>query len=98
MPLTQVNCLFGKTIQSSRKFKRTLLTSSRGRAIKHALKPTCVAFKVYADDFVGIFKRHVKLALNYPLHIGFSVLEKAKLSLFQLVLGQFIIFGSIHQG
>ena len=86
------NAVFGKTIENKRKQVNVkLVTQWRDKrnhtnkyleAEKLVAKPNLKSITIFSENFVAIQLNHDKIILDRPIYIGFTVLEYAKLHLY----------------
>lgn len=75
------NSIFGKTLQQNRNHENIVLATNWKQAERLIAKPTFQRAVIFDRNLVAIHLRKTKVLLNQPTIIGFSVLEKAKVTL-----------------
>ncbi|XP_053213681.1 uncharacterized protein LOC128397042 [Panonychus citri] len=79
-----VNSLYGKSIEDKRKHQKVKIVLNRKIAKKYSKNPLFDQFMILDDD-KAIFKLKKDIVvLDKPIHLGFTVLEYAKLLMYQL--------------
>jgi len=76
------NSVFGKTMENIRKRVTVELVSDVKRLKKLVAKPNYSRFKIFNEDLVAVHMQKVKLLLNKPHYVGFSVLDISKLLMY----------------
>lgn len=79
-----VNSLYGKSIEDKRKHVKVQLVLNEAAASKKVRKNQFDQFHIL-DENKALFKmKNVRVLLNRPIYIGFTVLELSKLLMFRL--------------
>ncbi len=76
------NAVFGKTQEQKRGRQNFLLTSNEKDIQFYVSKPSYDGSLIFSEDLVGIFRRKMKLLLDQPIYVGFTVLDLSKLLMF----------------
>ena len=79
-----VNSLYGKTIENKRKHSKVVFLTDKKQINKVVNKPLFDQFSIINENFVIAKLRRPKVYLDKPIAVGFSVLEFAKLHMYQL--------------
>ena len=77
------NSLYGKTIENVRNRVHIKLMKGDKRLLKQIAKPTFEGLVQYTPELVGVQQRTKCLKLNKPVSSGFTILDLAKLTMFQ---------------
>jgi len=77
-----INSIYGKTIENLRLHKNVRLITDKKPLIRAAAKTTFLSFKIFHENLIAINQRKVKITLNKPIAIGFSVLDISKLIMY----------------
>ena len=72
------NSVFGKTMENLRKRVDVQLVHSKKVLHKQVAKPNFKTYKIFNEDLVGVELKKVKLLMNRPTYVGFSILELSK--------------------
>ena len=76
------NSVFGKSFESLRHRILVELLTSEEIVRKRIASPTFESFRLFPNDLVAVHRRKVKLLLNKPIYVGFSVLELSKVVMY----------------
>ena len=76
------NSVFGKTQENLRNRVNVEIITDREVALKRVAKPNFERSQILRDDLVVIQNKVVKLTLNKPLYVGFTVLDLSKLLMY----------------
>ncbi|XP_053212251.1 uncharacterized protein LOC128395792 [Panonychus citri] len=79
-----VNSLYGKSIENKRKHSKVIFLTNQKQIKKVVNKPLFDQFSIINENFVIAKLRRPKVVLDKPIAVGFSVLEFAKLHMYQL--------------
>ena len=89
------NSLFGRTLMNSKNFFDVTLCSSRVEAQKLLAKPNLKSFTIIDEDITLFSMHQIKQKCNSFFYLGFVILERAKLRLYQSYYeGIKTVFGS----
>ena len=72
------NSVFGKTMENLRKRSNIKLITDQEHFNKLTRQPTYVSSKIFDENLVGVQKKKVRLVLDKPSYVGFSILELSK--------------------
>ena len=72
------NSVFGKTMENLRKRSNIKLETDPEHLIKLTKKPTYVSSKIFDENLVGVQMKTVRLLLDKPSYVGFSILDLSK--------------------
>lgn len=84
-----VNSIYGKTIENKRKYKNVEISFSGLVAERRLRHPACSRFKIIGDKYVIFEKKPSQIYMDKPIAVGFSVLELAKLKMYELHYDKF---------
>ena len=73
-----LNAFFGKCMENVRKRLRVELVTNSDRLVKLLSKPAFESFKIFNENLVGIHLRKLRVMLDKPIYIGFSILDLSK--------------------
>ena len=76
------NAVFGKTMENLRKIINFELVTTRKMALKRIAKPNFKREKKFCEDLVGIHLAKPVLLLNWPIQVGYAVLDISKYHMF----------------
>ena len=77
------NAVFGKSMEQMRNRINVRLISDRNKALKAISKPTFLHSEIINEDLVMIRAKKMKITLNKPIYVGFTILELSKLIMYQ---------------
>ena len=77
------NAVYGKTCENQRKRTDIRLVNDREKAAKLLNKPNCLDVRIFDEKLVRIEMQKVKMLLNKPSYLGFTVLELSKLHMYR---------------
>jgi hypothetical protein len=77
------NSVFGKTLQNSKNFGDVKFCFSRDQTLKLLAKPNLKSFMPIDHDITVCYLNKTKLVLDSFLYLGFTILELAKLRLYE---------------
>ena len=77
------NCIYGKTIENIRKRTNVKSINDRSTYQKVVNKPNFISQKTFDKIFVAVHCLKKVLTLNKPIYVGFTILELAKLKMYQ---------------
>ena len=72
------NSVFGKTMENLRKRSNIFLETDPNHLLKLSRQPTYVSSKIFDENLVGVQMKKVRLVLDKPSYVGFSILELSK--------------------
>ena len=72
------NTVHGKAMENVKKRMKIRVVKNSQDFVKYTSIPTCVNWKVFENNLVGIHEKKISLTLNKPIHVGFTVLEISK--------------------
>ena len=72
------NSVFGKTMENLRKRSNIHLETDPNHLLKQTRQPTYVSSKIFDENLVGVQMKKVRLVLDKPSYVGFSILELSK--------------------
>ena len=72
------NSVFGKTMENLRKRSNIKLETDQEHLLKLTRQPTYVSSKIFDENLVGVQMKKVRLVLDKPSYVGFSILELSK--------------------
>ena len=72
------NSVFGKTMENLRKRSNIKLETDPDHLLKLTRQPTYVSSKIFDENLVGVQMKKVRLVLDKPSYVGFSILELSK--------------------
>ena len=72
------NSVFGKTMENLRKKSNIYLKTDPNHLLKLSRQPTYVSSKIFDENLVGVQMKKVRLVLDKPSYVGFSILELSK--------------------
>ena len=72
------NSVFGKTMENLRKRSNIHLETDSDHLMKLTEQPTYVSSKIFDENLVGVQMKKVRLVLDKPSYVGFSILELSK--------------------
>ena len=73
-----LNAFFGKCMENVRKRIDVKLATNSKRLTKLVSKSTFNSFKIFHKHLVGCHLKRVKVTLNKPIYIGFTILDLSK--------------------
>ena len=76
------NAVFGKTLESVRKRQNIHLVNDEKRLRKLCSKPHLKTYKLLNPNLAAVHLNRVKVILNRPIFVGFTVLDHSKLLMF----------------
>ena len=68
----------GKTIENWRNWRTLDLVMSEEKLKKIAGQPSAKQFKIFRENLVAVERAKVKLTLNWPIYVGFAILDLSK--------------------
>ena len=72
------NLVFGKTMENLRKRSNIHLETDQEHLNKLTRQPTYISSKIFDENLVGVQMKKVRLVLDKPSYVGFSILELSK--------------------
>ena len=82
------NSLYGKTVERVRDRLNCKFSSNEQYCRKFISDSNAVSFKILNDNLVCIFQKQNQILMNKPICIGFSILERSKLIMYELYYKQ----------
>ncbi|XP_015794009.1 uncharacterized protein LOC107370543 [Tetranychus urticae] len=79
-----VNSIYGKTIEDVRKHRTVEIALQDIEAQRHLRKDQCQRFMILDENKMIFWMRKLSVMMNKPISIGFTVLELAKLKMFEI--------------
>ena len=76
------NAVFGKTMENLRKRVDIQLVHQEKRLHKLTKKPGFMSFKIFNSDLASVELQKIKLVLNRPIYVGFSILDLSKVLMY----------------
>ena len=70
--------VFGKTLESPRKWRNVKFVSTPAEARTQTSKVEYKTFKIFAEDLVAVELANASITLNKPIPVGMIVLERSK--------------------
>ena len=80
-----LNSFYGKTMENVRKRRRIELLTKAKQLIKSLSKPTFDSFKIFTKNLVAVHLKKLKVMLDKPIYIGFSILDISKGLMYELL-------------
>ena len=77
------NSCFGKFMENLRKRCNVQLVHSLEKLAKLIAKPSMQKIRIFTEDLVGVELAKISLILNRPIYVGATILELAKLSMYE---------------
>ena len=77
------NAVYGKTCENLKKRTNIKLLTDEEKTKKLVMKPHCLAFKIFGERLYGVNMRKIKVVVDKPFYVGFSVLELSKLHMYR---------------
>ena len=81
---TLSNSLFGKTMESKRDRLKCRFVMNRSFCEKYISESNSTSFKILNQKLVCIFEKQRNILMDKPIAIGFTILERAKLLMYEL--------------
>ena len=78
---------FGKTIENVRKRKDIRLITNPMQHARQVSKSNFIRFEIFDEDFTGVELVKQNLVLDRPIYLGATILELAKLKMYQFWYG-----------
>ena len=72
------NSVFGKTMENLRKRSNIKLETDPDHLLKLTRQPMYVSSKIFDENLVGVQMKKVRLTLDKPSYVGFSILDLSK--------------------
>ncbi len=85
---TLSNSLFGKTMESKRDRLKCSFTKNQHFCRKFVSESDAISLKVLNKNLVCVFRKERVIEMDKPIIIGFSILEAAKLMMYELYYEQ----------
>ena len=77
------NAVFGKTCENQKKRTDIKLVNDEHKFQLLANKPNFMDCRIFSEDLTGVELQKLRLLINKPFYVGFTVLELAKLHMYQ---------------
>ena len=77
------NSVYGKTCENQRKRTDIRLVNDAAECKQLVEKSYCMGFRVFDEDLAGVVLRKINLTITKPTYVGFTVLELAKLAMYE---------------
>jgi hypothetical protein len=77
------NSVYGKTCENMKKRTDIKLVTDDTKRKTLTNKPHCMSYRIFKEDLVGIQMRKIKVEINKPFYVGFSVLDLSKLLMYR---------------
>ena len=77
------NAVFGKTMETVRKYRDIKLVKTDHRRNKLVSEPNYHTMKLIDDNLAIIEMRKVKVKINKPIYLGLSILEISKITMYE---------------
>ncbi len=74
--------MYGKQLQSVRKYQQVELITTEERLRRFTCKTNFKHFKIFNENLIAVNMERVSVTLNQPVFVGFTILEHAKRILF----------------
>ena len=78
-----MNSIFGKTMENLRKRINVELINNAKYYVRCVSRPSFISQDIFSKNFVAVHKIKPVLALNKPIHEGFSILDLSKLLMYE---------------
>ena len=89
-----LNSFYGKTMENIRKHVNVELVTNKKRMERLVNKPSFKSFRIFHEDLVAVNLNKIKVKLNKPIYIGFSILDISKNKMYNFHYKQMVeIFG-----
>ncbi len=69
------NSVYGKTCENMKKRSDIRLVTDDKKRREQTNKPHCINYRIFKEDLVGVQLRKVKVEINKPFYVGFTVLD-----------------------
>ena len=69
------NAVYGKTCENQKKRSDIRLIQSATKLKKLLEKPHCKNFEIYDEDLAAVDMQKLRVVINKPFNVGFTVLE-----------------------
>ena len=77
------NSVYGKTCENMKKRTDIKLVTKEKKLKKLIIKPHCMSYRIFTEKLSGVQLKKVKVLINKPFYVGFSVLELSKLLMYR---------------
>ena len=77
------NAVYGKTCENQKKRTDIKLVTTDRKRRRLTEKPHCLGFRIFSEGLAAVELRKIKLLINKPFYVGFSVLELSKLHMYK---------------
>ena len=77
------NSVYGKTCENMKKRSDIRLVTDDEKRRQLTNKPHCMNFRIFKENLAGVQLRKVKVQINKPFYVGFTVLELSKLLMYR---------------
>ena len=78
-----INSVYGKTMENMRKRMKIRIVNNQKDCIKYSSRPTFINSIIHGTNLIAINEKKIKIKLNKPIYVGFSVLEESKLIIYK---------------
>ena len=77
------NSVYGKTCENLKKRSDIRLLIDEAKTKKLVEKPHCLAYRIFAENLMGVNMMKIKVLIDKPFYVGFAVLELSKLHMYR---------------
>ena len=77
------NSVFGKTCENQKKRTDIQLVTTDQKRKTLTEKPHCLGFRIFDENLAAIDMRKIKVLIDKPFYVGFTVLELSKLHMYR---------------
>ena len=77
------NSVFGKAMENERKHRDIKFVTTNKRRNQLVSKPNYHTTKWFSEDFLTIEVNNIKVKMNNPVYLGFSILEITKILMYE---------------
>ena len=77
------NSVFGKTMENVRKHRDIKLVKTDKRRNQLVSEPNYYTTKWYSESLLAIEMKKIKVKMNKPVYLGFSILEISKTQMYE---------------
>ena len=81
------NSVFGKTMENLRNRTNIKLITDEKQLNKYISKPSFVGAKIFNENLAAVHNSVIKLKLNKPIYVGFSILDISKTLMYDFHYG-----------
>uniref|UniRef100_T1JU36 DNA-directed DNA polymerase n=1 Tax=Tetranychus urticae TaxID=32264 RepID=T1JU36_TETUR len=79
-----VNSIYGKTIEDKRNHRNIVLALRDIEAQRHLRKAQCKKFMILGEEKMLFWMQKMEVLMDKPIIVGFSILELAKLKMYEI--------------